>query len=520
MNKVKSLFRWVILLSIVTVLLSYNVSAKAPQKMPENPETERADVIQIDALKVFGKLERHTVEFLHDKHTDALEKKNKGCSACHKSENYKLSPKFMRLSDEKKKTSEDIYHKECIGCHQKAIDKKEASGPVTCGECHKDTPTVGSLKVPISLNKSLHYRHSKAYENKCEKCHHEYDKQTKKLVYEKGKEGSCTYCHKKETEENRISIKLASHSACIDCHIQELERKKEAGPVKCNGCHHPKDQKKIKVVSDVPRMDRKQPDSVMIKTGDEKLDAPQANRMNLVPFDHMAHENYNDTCSACHHAEMDKCSKCHSLEGLPEGDNINLELAMHKDGAVQSCTGCHELKQKDKECAGCHSFIGKNKTKDLASCEKCHMKPLEITDETLKDDIIARNLLSTRSLEHKMYDIKDIPEKVTIKKLSNQYEPAEFPHRKIVLSIIDGIKDNKLANYFHEDKGTVCQGCHHNGPATATPTKCSSCHGKPFNNKDIHKPGLMGAYHRQCMECHKVMDIDKPKGCTECHKKK
>ena len=35
-----------------------------------------------------------------------------------------------------------------------------------------------------------------------------------------------------------------------------------------------------------------------------------------------------------------------------------------------------------------------------------------------------------------------------------------------------------------------------------------------------NKPGLMGAYHLQCMGCHKEMGMEKPVSCTDCHKEK
>jgi hypothetical protein len=104
----------------------------------------------------------------------------------------------------------------------------------------------------------------------------------------------------------------------------------------------------------------------------------------------------------------------------------------------------------------------------------------------------------------------------------NKYEPVKLPHRKIVQTMVANINSNKLVNYFHHEKGTVCQGCHHNSPAAKEPPKCVSCHGKPFNAKDPFKPGLMAAYHRQCMECHKAMGIQKPVAtdCTACHQKR
>jgi DnaJ-class molecular chaperone len=91
-----------------------------------------------------------------------------------------------------------------------------------------------------------------------------------------------------------------------------------------------------------------------------------------------------------------------------------------------------------------------------------------------------------------------------------------------VLSLVNGVKDSKLAGYFHREAGTVCQGCHHHSPAAKKPPACASCHGKPFDDRSLFKPGLMAAYHIQCMECHKQMRIEKPIAthCTGCHKEK
>ena len=116
-----------------------------------------------------------------------------------------------------------------------------------------------------------------------------------------------------------------------------------------------------------------------------------------------------------------------------------------------------------------------------------------------------------------------IPEKVIIKNLSDKYEPVELPHRKIIKTLLDGIKDNKLAGYFHTDKGTLCQGCHHNSPVSKKPPRCASCHAKmAFKDKELFRPGIEAAYHRQCMQCHDAMGIAKPdsRDCTACHLKK
>ena len=143
-------------------------------------------------------------------------------------------------------------------------------------------------------------------------------------------------------------------------------------------------------------------------------------------------------------------------------------------------------------------------------------------DQLNQAKVTAAGILEKREALTATYDAPDIPEIVAIDKLMNQYDPVKLPHRKIIQTMVRNISDNKLANFFHHDKGTVCQGCHHHSPPAKQPPMCVSCHGEPFNAKDPFKPGLMAAYHRQCFECHKAMDIKKPAStdCNGCHPKK
>jgi len=525
MKKASALLRWAgILIAVVTVTIWVGgIGVFGSVKPTEDRIDTRADIISIDSMGVFGKLQRPPVTFLHQKHTEALQKKNKDCTTCHLSEKSRLSTKYMRLEDTNKQTTMDIYHTNCIACHNETAQAKEKSGPVVCGECHTDKPAAISSWQPIGMDNSLHYRHVKANQEKCERCHHEYNDLTKKLFYEKGKEGTCRYCHRDKTEDNRISMQKASHIACIDCHQKTLAKNESAGPFMCDGCHDPAQQKLIEVVKDVPRMKRNQPDIVFVKTA--KTDEEEANpltRMKLVPFNHKAHESYNDTCRVCHHADVNACVQCHTLQGAKDGDYVKLEQSMHRRNIDHSCIGCHESRQKVKSCAGCHTSFEKKQQQDQLSCQNCHMA--ENSSETRNPDnkMMAAMVLESREPITATYDNADIPENVKIGALMNKYEPVKLPHRKIVNTLFNNIKDNKLANYFHHEKGTICQGCHHNSPASKKPPKCASCHGQPFNEKDPFKPGLMAAYHRQCMECHKEMGIIQPVAtkCTACHREK
>jgi len=162
----KSLLQWagILVVPVLVLVLSLCIEAKETSEILEH----RSDLITIDTLKSFDVLERPKVIFLHDLHTEALEKSNKDCMTCHlseKSSKDRLSLKFKRLEDTDKKKVMDIYHAECMGCHRKMSVSGQNAGPVeVCGECHKERPLIKSSRVPSGLDKSLHYRHYKAQE--------------------------------------------------------------------------------------------------------------------------------------------------------------------------------------------------------------------------------------------------------------------------------------------------------------------------------------------------------------------
>lgn len=509
----------------VAILMICSVGAYATVKSTPPGET-RADILTIETLKTFGPLERGPVEFFHDKHTLALEKTGKDCSACHLKEanGDRLSIKFMRLSEEDKTRVMDLYHANCIGCHNQMMRVGGQTGPVICAGCHAKQPRAMSGRQPIGMNLSLHARHEKAMEKKCEKCHHVYDEKAKKLVYEKGKEGTCRYCHGQMSVENRLSMRLASHTGCVACHLDLQSRNKTSGPVQCGGCHELKQQQKIEVVADPPRMEMKQPDTVFVKTGLKQDDV--AVRMSPVAFNHQGHEKYNDNCRVCHHAALSACSECHTISGKKEGKGVNLEQSMHRKNSNASCVGCHTDKQKDKSCAGCHAFMSSTLKMSDAECRVCHIPRAEgdapvPSDEKMAAELAGGMLAARKAVTTTLPD-HEIPETVEIKSLVDKYQPVSLPHRKIVLKLAAEIKDNKLANYFHADVATLCQGCHHNSPVSKKPPQCGSCHGTPFDDRNPYRPGLMAAYHQQCMGCHDEMGIQKPANtdCVACHKEK
>jgi hypothetical protein len=488
----------------------------------------RSDVITIDSLKSFGALERKTVPFLHDAHTAALEKNNKSCNTCHLTGDVSgktgLSLKFKRTEDKSRQEVMDIYHTNCIACHKEMSISGNKTGPIeVCGECHKIDTGIISSGIPIGFDLSLHYRHEQAQKDDCGRCHHEYNEKEKKLFYAKDKEGSCRYCHQHETKNNIISMRLASHTGCIDCHSKSLAKKMKSGPITCSGCHDPHVQNKIEKISSVPRMKRNQPDYVLLKStrgGDEVKTGKQAS-MNPVPFDHKAHEGRQGTCRVCHHAEISSCSQtCHTITGDKKGAMINAEKAMHQPDNEKSCLGCHDINKGRKECAGCHGLMTKERSSENA-CLRCHTEiPKSEGAENQKPELIASMLLKSKKTASGSIEDKDIPETVTINNLSDKYGAVELPHRRIFESLMNNTNNNNLAKYFHNGKETLCLGCHHNSPASKTPPNCINCHSNSFDAPASSKTDLKVAYHQQCMGCHDRMVVGKPKStdCEGCHK--
>jgi hypothetical protein len=244
--------------------------------------------------------------------------------------------------------------------------------------------------------------------------------------------------------------------------------------------------------------------------------------MNPVPFDHRGHETANASCKACHHASLESCSSCHTNTGKKEGGMVKLAQAMHSQVSTASCIGCHQEQQQARECSGCHAFMGKTDKQGEATCAACHMSPLPDDVDPANPEAtadVAADLLAARDTKPRTYTDDKIPETVTIGHLTNQFEPAAFPHGKVVKALIDNTRKSRLAGYFHREKGTLCQGCHHNSPAAQQPPACSSCHGQTIEGGDAFKPGLAGAYHQQCIGCHTIMGIEKPaaRDCNACH---
>lgn len=500
----------------------------------------RSDILE---LRLYAPGKPHQMPaavFYHDRHTRALE--DKDCGACHDKkagDGQELVFSFRKAGEFSGRAAMEHYHEQCTGCHeeQKAASKKAGPLVENCRGCHRREPAEKKAMERIVFDRSLHFRHQSAEpityrpdqnDKNCGACHHVYDEKAEELVYREGEEGSCRYCHKQQRIDDTRSYRKAAHADCVNCHRRLTADNIKAGPVECRGCHSAGALAEIEKIRDVPRLERGQPDAVLmaawlgkaVETG--KL---PPRRTKAVAFDHLVHESAADTCRRCHHESLEACRKCHQAGGIEEGDFVTLARAMHQDDSGRSCIGCHGVQTGDPDCAGCHApmpekrFAGRD-------CQICHslgaarLQPLPAEAERLEE--IARSAVEDRPERGRVVDREDIPEKVNIDAMVDVYAAAQMPHRKIVTALADKVLGNRLAAVFHEDAATLCAGCHHNSPPDRNPPACASCHAVSEPPGAGGRPGLKGAYHGQCIGCHEQMGLEKPAAtdCTACHEKR
>lgn len=67
----------------------------------------------------------------------------------------------------------------------------------------------------------------------------------------------------------------------------------------------------------------------------------------------------------------------------------------------------------------------------------------------------------------------------------------------------------------HAGMAGSCMVCHHHTPEGQAHPECRSCHEHELRREDISKPSLKGAYHRQCMGCHR--EWAHGDHCQTCH---
>jgi hypothetical protein len=143
--------------------------------------------------------------------------------------------------------------------------------------------------------------------------------------------------------------------------------------------------------------------------------------------------------------------------------------------------------------------------------------------------VLLMTILITPPLINKgmAMDASDAPESVTIDALSEYYEAVEFDHSMHV----EATEQNCAKCHHHLISEPVkdskpCAKCH-KYTEDAESLSCAECHiVEPFSAEGLAKsrekqifhrmkPGLKGAYHNLCLDCHK--EAGAATDCVTCH---
>jgi hypothetical protein len=136
---------------------------------------------------------------------------------------------------------------------------------------------------------------------------------------------------------------------------------------------------------------------------------------------------------------------------------------------------------------------GKNHSKLHINCITCHTCGIPTKDEPCWV-ACPREKMITVYLKAEQTD-----ELITIDQGSERFGPVYFSHKiHAQMSVMLG----------------GCGNCHHHNTLEQI-LKCSSCHESSRQRENISIPDLKGAYHRQCVECHREWSHET--GCNSCH---
>lgn len=131
---------------------------------------------------------------------------------------------------------------------------------------------------------------------------------------------------------------------------------------------------------------------------------------------------------------------------------------------------------------------------DCHMCHKCSNPTKENPCLQMCPRIVAEAIIA------KKFAAKHGPDVVILSALEGRFLPVPFDH--------EGHADMA-------DMTGGCAVCHHFTPEGEKHPACKTCHEVAPMREDIRKPGLKGAYHRQCMGCHREWSGDTR--CVLCH---
>ncbi len=136
---------------------------------------------------------------------------------------------------------------------------------------------------------------------------------------------------------------------------------------------------------------------------------------------------------------------------------------------------------------------GKDHSKLNISCKTCHTCDVPTKSEPCLVVCPREKIVTVYQKP------EQTPELFIIDQISDKYSPVYFSHKlHAQMSVMSG----------------GCENCHHHN--TSGPIlKCNNCHETSRKREDISLPDLKGAYHRQCMDCHREWSHET--GCNSCH---
>lgn len=137
--------------------------------------------------------------------------------------------------------------------------------------------------------------------------------------------------------------------------------------------------------------------------------------------------------------------------------------------------------------------LGDDHSKLNISCQTCHTCEVPTKNDPCLVVCPRENIVTIYQ------EPEETPELIVIDQLKERYGPVYFSHR------------------IHAEMSEMsggCGSCHHyntSGPIL----NCNSCHETSRKRQDVSVPDLLGAYHRQCMDCHR--EWSHSTGCNSCH---
>ncbi len=128
-------------------------------------------------------------------------------------------------------------------------------------------------------------------------------------------------------------------------------------------------------------------------------------------------------------------------------------------------------------------------------CSQCH----DCQEPTPEDPCLKACPTHSMTRQTASHGLTEAPDRLLLDKLAEQYKPVSFNH--------------KLHAEMAE-MGSDCATCHHYSPPGQIPP-CAECHDSETNSTNLRQPSLKGAYHRQCLSCHREWSHDTK--CVVCH---